>query len=428
MLKLFMLNNFKLYQVYLIHFGVLIAIYTLLFFIGVINFIPSEKLLIQWDAGWYKSIIENGYQFKKEIQSNTGFFPLFPSIWGVLGLSNIGVSTLNYLLFLVGVTLIVKTIPKIKKEIILISLSLPSLFFMFVPYSEAVFFLTASLYFLGNHYSNLYLKAIALLLSSLARPTIFFFLPAIIFSEFLSKDMVSKKVKSITILTLIIFIGTFTSFYIVGYNSGNLFAYSDSQINNWDHSFSIPNFPLTTWRGYRILWLDFFGLWVVISSLIGSIIYFIRFLKQQINKNINKNLLLSLSYLSMILVYILFFHPKEESTGLTSILSLNRYVFCSPFVFYLLFYFFTNRDFKVNVVLIYSLAISLLLIGVPYSVIEGLDYLYSIIFALFLILFIGLQLLPKLKSKPLICFGVYVFNCGIQIYLFQSFLKGNWIG
>ena len=299
---------------------------------------------------------------------------------------------------------------------------------MFVPYSEAIFFLAASLYLLGNYNSNIYIKIVALLLSSLARPTIFFFLPAVIFSEFISNDVIPKKVKSIVILTFTIILGTVISFYIVGYNSGNFFAYSDSQINNWDHSFSIPNLPLTTWRGYRILWLDFLGLWVVISAFIGSIIYFIQFIKKQLDQNIKKNLLLSLSYLSMILVYVLFFHPKEESTGLTSILSLNRYVFCSPFVFYLLYYFFKNRGIKINFVLISSLVLSLLLIGVPYTAIEGLSYMKSIIFSALLSLFIGLQILPKLNNNNFIYLGVYILNCSLQIYLFQSFLKGNWIG
>lgn len=423
-----MLNNLKNYQVYLIHAGVLISIYALLFLTGVVNFTPSENLLSQWDAGWYKSILEFGYQFQKEEQSNTGFFPLFPLIWGLTGLSNIGISILNFLFFFIGISLIGKTIIKLETKVLFLSLSIPSLFFMYVPYSESLFFLTASLYLFGNHYSNNYLKATALLLSSLARPTIFFFLPAIIFSELLSSDKTSTKVKAIVGLSSVILLGTIISFFIVGYNSGNFFAYSDSQINNWDHSFSFPSLPLTTWRGYRILWLDFFGLWVVISALIGSVVYFVKFLQKKTGQNINKNLLLSLSYLSMILVYVLFFHPKEESTGLTSILSLNRYVFCSPFVFYLIYYFYNTKSLKVGAVLLSSLLVCLLLIGLPYMNIEGLNYSKSLIFGLGIALFILLQVSPGVLKSKLSYYGLYLINCGLQVYLFQSFLKGNWIG
>ena len=60
-----MLNNLKLYQVYFIHIVVLVSVYTFLFLTGIINFTPNEDLLIQWDAGWYKSIIENGYELEK---------------------------------------------------------------------------------------------------------------------------------------------------------------------------------------------------------------------------------------------------------------------------------------------------------------------------------------------------------------------------
>ncbi len=423
-----MLSSLKNYQVYLIHAGVLISIYTLLYLAGVVDFTPSEDLLNQWDAGWYKSILELGYQFQKEEQSNTGFFPLFPLTWGLTGLSNVGISILNFLFFFIGISLIGKTIIKLDTKVLFFSLSMPSLFFMFVPYSEALFFLTASLYLLGNHYSNNYLKAIALLLSSLARPTIFFFLPAIIFSEFLSSDKNLTKVKSIIGLSFIILLGTILSFYVVGYNSGNFFAYSDSQINNWDHSFSLPSLPLTTWRGYRILWLDFFGLWVVISALIGSIVYFVKFLQNKAGQIINKNLLLSLSYLSMILVYVLFFHPKEESTGLTSILSLNRYVFCSPFVFYLIYYFYKTKNLRVGFILLFSLLVCLLLIGIPYMNIAGLNYSESLVFGLGIVFFIVLQVSPSVLKNKLCYYGLYLINCGLQVYLFQSFLKGNWIG
>jgi hypothetical protein len=35
-------------------------------------------VLVQWDGGWYLSIIRHGYNFSTERQSNMGFFPLYP--------------------------------------------------------------------------------------------------------------------------------------------------------------------------------------------------------------------------------------------------------------------------------------------------------------------------------------------------------------
>lgn len=423
-----MLSNIKIYYCFIIHLLFLLTVFFCLYFVGFFKSIPTESSMVQWDAGWYKSIVDKGYFFQENVQSNTGFFPLFPYIWKFSGLSSVGISVFNYLMFLIGVSFISKTLPKLKSSIVLLSLSLPSLFFMYVPYSEALFFFTASLYLYGNYKSNIYIKIIALLLSSLARPTILFFLPAVIFSEFCAKSELNSKIRSIVIYTIVIFGGTFISFYFVGFSSDNLFAYSDSQINNWEHNFSLPTFPLTTWRGYRILWLDLFGLWIVISSLLGSVVYFVKVIKNRMNLNLDKNLLLSLSYLSMVLIYVLFFHPKEESTGLTSVLSLNRYVFCSPFVFYLMYYYFENNKTNINLVLSGALVLVLALIGFPIKEVVGLTYLKTLVFVLLVVVFLIAQILPKLTKSTLVYSVIYVMNITLQVYLFQSFLKGNWVG
>lgn len=420
-----MQNNLKVYHYLLIHTFIIISVFLLMYLIGIIKILPKETNIIQWDAGWYLSIVENGYNFKQNSQSNTGFFPLFPYIWKTLNLSNIGISIFNFIMFLIGLLFISKSINKLQDKIILLCLSFPSLFFMYVPYSEALFFLTSSIYMYGNHKNNTYIKILAIFISSLARPTIFFFLPAILFSELLFSDKINKKIKSIIIYSITIIIGTFCSFYIIGYSSNNIFAYSDSQINNWEHNFSIPKLPLTTWRGYRILWLDLFALWITLASTIGTLIYFIKTIK---GNKYNKNLLLSIFYLFMILIYVLFFHPKEETSGFTSILSLNRYVFCSPFIFYLIIYFYNNKTKKLIQILILSLSISILLIGFPFKELIGLNYIKTILFIIIFSLFITIQLLPFLIKKTNILFIPYTINIILQCYIFQSFLKENWIG
>ncbi len=423
-----MTTNIKLLYYFIGHLFLLALLYCLLYIFGLIHIIPQENNLVQWDSGWYQSIVEQGYLFNENEQSNTGFFPLFPLIWKFTKLSNIGISILNLILFLIGIFLVFKSVKQLKPIVVLLSLSFPSLFFMYVPYSEAIFFLSASLYLYGNSVSKDSIKIIALLVASLARPTIFFFLPAVIFSEVLANDKMPFKVKKSILYVTAIVIGTLISFYIVGYNSGNFFAYSDSQIQNWSHNFSIPSLPLTTWRGYRILWLDFLGLWVVILSFILSLKYFLKALKNKFVVTEHKNLLLSVSYFSMVFIYILFFHPKEETTGLTSILSLNRYVFCAPFVFYLFYIFYQKTNITAYKWGIISLALSVVLIGFPYKAVAELSYLKTLLFIPLIIGFLGLQFVPKLFKTKLVYFLVYLVNSGVQVYLFQSFLKGNWIG
>lgn len=423
-----MLGKITFTKVLIVHIVALFSVFFSLYFLELIKFFPSNLNIVQWDAGWYSSIASDGYIYREGMQSNTGFFPLFPLLWKAFSFSSLGISIFNYGVFILGVFLLKITVPNLSYKILLLSLSFPSLLFMYVPYSEALFFMLASLYIYGNHIDNRIIKVVSLLLLSFTRPTIFFFLPALIFSEILSSSTIKEKVINIFLNASSIAIGTVASFYFIGSGSDNFFAYSDSQINNWNHTFSIPKFPLTTWRGYRILWLDAFGLWIVISSLIASFVYFIKTLTSKWGIVYNKNLLLSLSYLSMTFIYVLFFHAKEKESGLTSILSLNRYVFCSPFFMYLYYYYFNDIQLKINKVLFSSMFITVVLVGFPFYNVIQLTYLKSLGFFFGVLVFFFAQMIPRIKNKQALFLITYVMNIFLQIYLFQSFLKGNWIG
>jgi hypothetical protein len=57
--------------------------------------IPDENNLVQWDAGWYKNIVSNGYVFIENTQCNLAFFPLFPFAWKWLQISAFNMSIIN---------------------------------------------------------------------------------------------------------------------------------------------------------------------------------------------------------------------------------------------------------------------------------------------------------------------------------------------
>jgi hypothetical protein len=138
---------------------------------------------------------------------------------------------------------------------------------------------------------------------------------------------------------------------------------------------------------------------------------------------------MSMGYLVMILVYVLFFHPEED--GRTSLLSMHRYVFCSPFFYFLLLK--NMNRYSVNRftlrILLAALLITLLAIGFPTS--ELLNWSYTIVlFYVAVILFFVVQSLVLLRSAwslPVIMM-ISLVNLLLQIYLFHSFLNGNWVG
>ena len=135
--------------------------------------------------------------------------------------------------------------------------------------------------------------------------------------ELIVKEIYGDKKNIFTVrekeIILLVFIGTVLSFWIVGYSSGDFFAYTKSQIGNWDHSFSLPGFPLTTWRGYRILWLD--GLALFLLGVVG--LFILKNFKSQLNsissgksKNSLTEIFAIIGFV-MSLLYVLFFHLEE---------------------------------------------------------------------------------------------------------------------
>ena len=124
-----------------------------------------------------------------------------------------------------------------------------------------------------------------------------------------------------------------------------------------------------------------------------------------------------------------FFHPKED--GRTTLLSLNRYVFCSPFFHYIAARFlFSFSCTKKNVYTILgAIVLSLGLLGFPYASVVGLNLVNSYIFFVGLFVLIAMQssVLFQVKSNW-IYLVLIVCNFALQVYLFQGFLKGNWIG
>jgi MFS family permease len=235
--------------------------------------------------------------------------------------------------------------------------------------------------------------------------------------------------KRYALLFLGVIIGAVIGFGIIGWYTGDFFAYSKSQVEQWNHAFGWPSLPFTTWRGARMLWLDGLGLFVVVLALISLVrMVYLRFVKF-VPVHLSVMEIMSMGYLVMILVYVLFFHPEED--GRTSLLSMHRYVFCSPFFYFLLLK--NMNRYSVNRftlrILLAALLITLLAIGFPTS--ELLNWSYTIVlFYVAVILFFVVQSLVLLRSAwslPVIMM-ISLVNLLLQIYLFHSFLNGNWVG
>lgn len=407
-----------------------VLVYGLGYAAGIFTILPTNTNLVHWDASWYQSIVQNGYYYLPDEQSNAGFFPGFPLLWKALGGSPLLMSLVNALLFLIGIYVLNKTTRATTMQLIYL-MTVPSALFFFVPYSEALFFLFGAGIIYSWERKKLKLLLVMAILAALVRPVFFFLLPAIVLTHLLTYKKRNTEIgwkQYLLIFTGVIF-GALLGFSIIAYYTGDFFAYSKSQVEQWNHTFGWPSLPFTTWRGARMLWLDGLGLFVVVLAMISLVkMTYTRFVKF-IPVQVSAMEIMSLGYLVMIFVYVLFFHPEEE--GRTSLLSMHRYVFCSPFLYFLMFKNMSRYTINQSnlITLLTALFISLIAIGFPFGALLNWPTNPILFYAAVIVFFLIQSLvLVQAKADKYILLTVSLVNLSLQLYLFHSFLNGNWVG
>lgn len=402
------------------------TLYLFLYQIGEIKQLPTNTNLTNWDAGIYLGIKEFGYSISKEnLTGNTGFYPLFPYVWRFLGVNPIGVSLFNLVLFLFSFQWLAK-VYNVSKKTSLLFLSLPSIAFFALPYSESMFFLFSALLLIGWKNNNNLLIIIGCILAGITRPSILYFVPAICFVFVYygaSRKLEKSKILSLLIIFLSTIIGILFSFYLFYKSTGDPFAFF--QMREDGNSFSWPVFPLTTWRGSKLLWLDGLSFTVCLAVIAYSIRlgYNVIFKKESRKSLIDFGVLFSLGYIIITTIHILFFNIKD-STGHTSLLGLNRFVFATPFFVVLLSYAkqLGGVSSKFRNWILFITVLGLALIGVFHPN-NFPNHLRPAIY----ISFISIYWIYQFKIKQF-WIVIYVVNTVLQVIIFGKFLQGLWVG
>ena len=117
---------------------------------------PLVNMWSRWDAGWYHSIAEHGYNFAAGKQSNTAFFPVYPALirvlhqlwpsnsdvsWMVSGIFAANLSLLAGLIYLVRLVRLDYG-PAVARRAALYALVFPTTLFFSAVYTEATFLAT----------------------------------------------------------------------------------------------------------------------------------------------------------------------------------------------------------------------------------------------------------------------------------------------
>jgi len=330
-------------QSFLFALGYGLLFYLLQFFFaktGVFHNYPTSDNIRLWDVGFYESIRNNGYNAHTD---NTGFFFLFPYIWKLTQLGIWGIIGFNILLFSLGFGILMKEIDTEDRQFWIFCLTLPPVYFAFIPYTEALFFLLGSVLLHAISRQRLWLIWLSLILISLVRATAFFLLPALFITELtltpvrnIGKSVLGYLVKYA--IPILIGLGIFIVWQYK--ETGIWFAYFKKQSSGWGHIFSWPEIPFSNIENadWRYHWLSALAMFIDFVAFIFLIRQFIRWLQKK-GTITDNGLLLSFGYLAMVMISTLFLNPKYGGHN-TNVMGVNRYTFITPFCFYVLYYFY----------------------------------------------------------------------------------------
>ncbi len=387
-------------------------------------FFNPELLLadhfIHWDGEHYFYIKNYGYEGYR-----VAFFPLFPLVWAGLNLSVYGIIGLNIILFLSSVYFLTRRFKQLNFYEIGLYLTIPSLFFCGVAYTEAFFFACTTLIIISLQKNNLFWLCVGLFLAGLCRPAFIFFAPALVAAEIyadkisFTKAYFIDKIAKISLYAFVLILALISVFSVHYLHTGNFWAYFEAS-KQWGGVLMLPTFPLKTWGTGAILKLDAVALLIGLAAFIFTVY---KVIKHKIINHIQlpKEVIFSLVYLGGIGLF-LFFRGG-------TLFSINRFMLCNPFLIVVINYFI-HHPFSIKAKhLIYTfilLNVYFLLFG-TYTHIKTL--ISFILLAAYLLLFISLKynFKPE-KYKHYLAYSLIAANFSLQMYFLYLFLIKEWVG
>lgn len=405
-------NTFLLVVLYAVGF------YGLQFFLfetGLVKFIPDALNLRKWDAGWYHTLSETGYTYDVGAPNNLVFFPLFPLIWHIAHVGVWGMSVLNTLFFATGFSILCSMYkPDTQNKVLW--LSLPCVYFVFIPYTEALFFLLGTIAFYGIKNKKKLMVWVALFLLSLTRPTGVLLGPAFLAMSLISNSNKTWHKSLLTYLTYLLpmALGMFLFFWYEYTVSGKWFVFFEIEKIWWGHTFNWPVLPFGNHYNYTLTWISAAAMFVSFFSLLFLFYRFIRWLVK--NETIDEVLALSCGYLIMSMMVIILYNPAWGAPS-TNIAGIFRYTLMTPFFFVFLDHFTNKVQYTwKNYLLIFFIATIVWLSFGAYVHIQHFLYFQCVTLLIFAYM---LHANKKLQWPILILAALNVF---FQVQYFQQFI------
>ncbi len=342
------------------------------------------------------------------------FFPLFPFLWKLLHVGPIGISIVNGLIFIFSLAWLASAYNIQTRKLLLLA-SIPSILFMFLPFSEALFFLSSVLLLIGLKKEIFSLVITGIIFSGLSRPVASVFIPAIIILHYFTGDNSKQKIFQ-TLWMVVACAGSMLAVFVLQYvQTGEWLSFIHIQ-KDWGNYLRMPVIPLNSWAGGFIVRLDAIAFFFGIASAV--MLGYILSGKSKIKINFDRPLVFSLCYLSILSIIILF-----TRGGVLN--SLNRYLFCSAFFFITLDNALQKIVFsKKNILLLFFASGIFWLLFASYVHIQTI--LKFELLTLYLIMLLAINAENKFWKNT----GYYsILACNIIFLMIfmQRFLSGAWV-
>ncbi|TYZ08889.1 hypothetical protein FY528_11785 [Hymenobacter lutimineralis] len=319
-----------------LHVLLLACLTSALYAFGIIRYLPSNDTLFRWDVIWYNQIREGGYVYSETQMSNAAFFPMLPYVWRLSGLWLLGMSLLNASLFLAASAWLAHQL-RLPPRLQLLLLSTPSLLFMVVPYTEALFFVFSTLLVLGLRRRRLWWWLLGLLGCGLTRSASTMFTPALVFMVLMwamqpgqRKTAIVWGASGLGALLLSIGLVATTQWYQTGEPLGFIRAQK-----HWGHTLRALNFPFSDPSGIDVLWLDAQALWLGVAAA-GLCTWLawrwlLQWRQQRAFPILAPEVIFALGYCVGVTLFILSYQGG-------SLWNIGRYIFATPFFVVLVAY------------------------------------------------------------------------------------------
>ena len=417
-----LIRRYPILGVVVLHLLLLAALTSVLYCFGVIHYLPDNENIARWDVYWYSLIRENGYSYSTTSSSTAAFFPLLPYFWRFTHLDALGMGLLNFSIFLVAFAWLAHQL-RLSAHWALLLLSTPSLLFMVIPYTEALFFLFSTLLLLGLHRGRLSWWMLGLVGCGLTRSASTMFVPALLFTTLLWAAQPGQGRRALQwgglgMLSNGIAVGTVM--FIQWYQMDEPFAFYKAQ-RFWGHHLQALHYPFVTPSGINMLWLDALALWVGLASIAVCSWLAFRWLRRrrQPLPAVPPAVVFALGYCVCITLFIL-----SHQGG--SLWNFGRYVLTTPFFVVLVWYLSTQPAWPRRFYAYLLLAtLALWQVFGVFTVefdnfTQGQALWYFALLTAYLFLYLTLR---QLRWKREIFMGLYVFNIIMQLHLLECFIQ-----